>query len=89
MPTALIGPEPIRRQPGPYRDILEAAGFSLVYPEGDGTLTPDQLRALLPDADVVMAGGERYWPPRSRSWPGPASATTRSTSPPRPPGASP
>ena len=60
MPTALIGPEPIRRQPGPYRDVLEAAGFTLVYPEGDGTLTADQLRALLPDADVVMAGGERY-----------------------------
>jgi phosphoglycerate dehydrogenase-like enzyme len=60
MPIALIGPEPIRRQPGPYRDILQAAGFTLVYPEGDGTLTPDQLRTLLPDADVVMAGGERY-----------------------------
>ncbi len=60
MPTALIGPEPIRRQPGPYRDILEAAGFALVYPEGDGTLTADRLRDLLPEADVVMAGGERY-----------------------------
>lgn len=60
MPTALIGPEPIRRQPGPYRDILEAAGFTLVYPEGDGTLTVDQLRDLIRDADVVMAGGERY-----------------------------
>jgi phosphoglycerate dehydrogenase-like enzyme len=60
MPIALIGPEPIRRQPGPYRDILEAAGFTLVYPEGDGTVTADQLRTLLPDADVVMAGGERY-----------------------------
>ncbi len=60
MPIALIGPEPIRRQPGPYRDILESAGFTLVYPEGDGTLTPGLLRTLLPDADVVMAGGERY-----------------------------
>lgn len=60
MPIALIGPEPIRRQPGPYREVLESAGFTLVYPEGDGTLTADQLRSLLPQADVVMAGGERY-----------------------------
>ena len=60
MPIALIGPEPIRRQPGPYRDLLEAAGFTIVYPEGDGTLTEDQLRTLIADADVVMAGGEPY-----------------------------
>lgn len=60
MPIALIGPEPIRRQPGLYRDLLEGAGFTLVYPEGDGTLNAERLRALLPDADVVMAGGERY-----------------------------
>jgi hypothetical protein len=59
MPTALIGPEPIRRQAGRYREILEAAGFSVVYPEGDGTLTEAQLRRLLPEADVLMAGGER------------------------------
>jgi phosphoglycerate dehydrogenase-like enzyme len=60
MPIALIGPEPIRRQPGLYRDILEAAGFTLVYPEGDGTLTEDQLKAMIVDADVVMAGSEPY-----------------------------
>lgn len=59
MPTALIGPEPIRRQAGRYREILEAAGFSIVYPEGDGTLTEAQLRRHLPEADVMMAGGER------------------------------
>ena len=62
MPIALIGPEPIRRQPGRYREILEAAGFDLVYPDGDGTLTEAQLRKLLPMADVAMAGSERYSP---------------------------
>ncbi len=60
MPIALIGPEPIRRQPGRYREILEAAGFDLVYPEGEGTPTEAQLRQMLPQADVVMAGGEKY-----------------------------
>jgi len=60
MPIALIGPEPIRRQPGRYREILEDAGFELVYPEGEGTLTEAQLRRFLPEADVAMAGGELY-----------------------------
>ncbi len=60
MPIALIGPEPIRRQPGRYREILEAAGFEIVYPDGEGTLSEAQLRTLLPTADVVMAGSERY-----------------------------
>jgi D-3-phosphoglycerate dehydrogenase len=60
MPIAFIGPEPIRRQPGRYREILDAAGFELIYPEGDGTTTEAQLRELLPDADLVMAGSERY-----------------------------
>lgn len=59
MPIALIGPEPIRRQDGRYSQILEAAGYTLVYPDGDGTLTETQLRELLPVADVMMAGGER------------------------------
>ncbi len=59
MPIALIGPEPIRRKPGTYVEILEAAGFSLVYPEGDRTFDLAQLRRLLPEADAMMAGGER------------------------------
>jgi D-3-phosphoglycerate dehydrogenase len=59
MPIALIGPEPIRRQPGRYREILEAAGFTLVYPDGEGTFIESQLRTLLPEADVHMAGSER------------------------------
>jgi D-3-phosphoglycerate dehydrogenase len=60
MPLAFIGPEPIRRQPGPYREILEAAGYTLLYPDGDGTPTKEQLLKMLPDVDLVMAGSERY-----------------------------
>ena len=62
MPIALIGPEPIRRQPGRYCEILEAAGYTLVYPDGNDTLVESQLRELLPHADVMMAGGERLTP---------------------------
>ncbi len=58
MPIVLIGPEPIRRLPGPYRDVLEAAGCTLIYPEGEGTMTAEQLRAMLPGVDAHMAGGE-------------------------------
>jgi phosphoglycerate dehydrogenase-like enzyme len=58
MPTVLIAPAPLRHQPGPYRDLLVAAGFVPIDPDGDGTLTEAQLRAYLPLADAMLAGGE-------------------------------
>ena len=58
MPTVLIGPGTLRQQPGPFRQILTDAGFALVDPPGDHTLTEDELRALLPEADAMLAGGE-------------------------------
>jgi D-3-phosphoglycerate dehydrogenase len=60
MPLAFIGPEPIRHQPGPYREILETAGYTLLYPDGDGTPTKEQLLEMLRDVELVMAGSERY-----------------------------
>lgn len=59
MPTVLIGPGPLRNQPGPFREILNAAGFRSLDPAGDHTLTEPELRAALPEADAMMAGGER------------------------------
>jgi phosphoglycerate dehydrogenase-like enzyme len=59
MPTALIGPGPLRNQPGPFRDILTAAGFRCDDPPGDHTLTDSELVAFLPYADAFIAGGER------------------------------
>jgi phosphoglycerate dehydrogenase-like enzyme len=58
MPTVLIAPAPLRHQPGPYRDLLVAAGFVPIDPEGDNTLGEAQLRAYLPHADAMLAGGE-------------------------------
>ncbi|MDX2039433.1 MAG: phosphoglycerate dehydrogenase [Isosphaeraceae bacterium] len=60
MPIALVSPEPIRRRPGRWSELLEAADFEVVYPEGDATVDAAQLRRLLPLADVIMAGGETY-----------------------------
>ena len=54
MPTALIGSTPIRRHPGRFREILEAAGFTPIDPPGLGPATVDDFRGI----DAVIAGGE-------------------------------
>lgn len=60
MPTVLIGPGPLRGKPGPFRQILQAAGFdAFMDVEGDHTLNESELRATLPRADAMLAGGER------------------------------
>jgi phosphoglycerate dehydrogenase-like enzyme len=60
MSTVLIGPGPLRGQPGPFRDLLRTAGFDafIDFP-GDHTLTEAELRQALPEADAMLAGGER------------------------------
>src|SRR5581483_4409612 len=35
MPRALVTPTVIKHTPGPYRDVLEAAGFEVAYPTAD------------------------------------------------------
>jgi phosphoglycerate dehydrogenase-like enzyme len=60
MPTVLIAPGPLRGRPGPFRQILLAAGFDhFIEPAGDHTLTEPELRAALPRIDAMLAGGER------------------------------
>ena len=59
MPTVLIAPGPLRGQAGPFREILRAAGFDdFIDLEGDHTLSEAELRATLPRADALLAGGE-------------------------------
>src|SRR5687768_15113318 len=59
MPTVLIGPSPLRNQPGTFRALFEAAGFTLVEPPGGDTLTEATLREYLPACDAMIAGGDR------------------------------
>jgi phosphoglycerate dehydrogenase-like enzyme len=59
MPTILIGPGPLRKQPGSFREILQSAGFCCIDPPGDHTLREEELRDGLPIADALLAGGER------------------------------
>jgi D-3-phosphoglycerate dehydrogenase / 2-oxoglutarate reductase len=58
MPTVLIGSEPIRHQPGPFRTLLENAGFQLVAPDSLARLSEADLLAMLPRCDSILAGGE-------------------------------
>jgi len=49
------------RQPGPYREILEQAGFDVVYPpEGVNLKDADQLSSMLEGIDAVLASVESY-----------------------------
>lgn len=62
MPNVLIAPYPLRNQPGPFRERLEAAGFTTIDPVADGTLDEPVLREYLPNADAMLAGGEALGP---------------------------
>ena len=58
MPTVLISPEPLRHQPGPFREVLEAAGFECIEVPPGPTTTEAQLREFLPRVDAMLAGSE-------------------------------
>ena len=62
MPRVLICPYLLRNQPGRFRQILTEAGFELVDPVGDFSLTAAQLRPHLAEIDAMLAGGERMTP---------------------------
>ncbi|AGA27818.1 phosphoglycerate dehydrogenase [Singulisphaera acidiphila] len=59
MPTVLITPAPLRDRPGSYREIFEAAGFQCVDFRGEQVPTEASLRAILPEVDAIVAGGEQ------------------------------
>jgi D-3-phosphoglycerate dehydrogenase / 2-oxoglutarate reductase len=62
MPNALITSRDVARVENRYRDVLESAGFQVVYPpSGEANqLTDTELRACLQGIDAVVAGSEPY-----------------------------
>jgi D-3-phosphoglycerate dehydrogenase len=59
MPRVLVTPHLLRRQSGPYADILTAAGLDIVYPPGDlDTVKAGQLEPLLDGVDAMLASTE-------------------------------
>ncbi len=62
MPSVLVGPYLLRGKDGGFRRILSEAGFQVIDPEGDFSLTADQLSPHLANLDALLAGGERMTP---------------------------
>jgi D-3-phosphoglycerate dehydrogenase len=63
MPRVLVTPTVIKGQPGPYRDILQAAGFEVVYPTeklSESTPNAALLLSQLKGVSAVLAGSELY-----------------------------
>jgi phosphoglycerate dehydrogenase-like enzyme len=63
MPRVLVTPTVIKNQPGPYRDVLEAAGFEVAYPTADLSESlpdPALLLSQLKGVCAVLAGSELY-----------------------------
>jgi phosphoglycerate dehydrogenase-like enzyme len=61
MPRVLVIPPIIRDQPNRNREILEAAGFEVVYPDvHESYLDRPTLLQNLRGIDAVIAGAERY-----------------------------
>ena len=58
MPSVLIGSSPIRHEPGTFRELLVAAGFTAIDPSGNDPLSLADLLEHLPGADAIIAGGE-------------------------------
>ncbi|MBX7073878.1 MAG: phosphoglycerate dehydrogenase [Pirellulales bacterium] len=62
MPRVMVFPFMLKNQPGPYRDILERAGFEVVYPQDNSAVlaNPEALVAELQGIDAALAGMEPF-----------------------------
>jgi D-3-phosphoglycerate dehydrogenase len=63
MPRVLVTPTVIKHQPGPYLDVLKAAGFEVVYPTAalsESIPNPAVLLGQLAGVSAVLAGSEIY-----------------------------
>ena len=60
MPRALICPAPLRAAGGPYREILQAAGFEVAFPTVAHQMSEAELIANLDGIDASLAGSEPY-----------------------------
>jgi phosphoglycerate dehydrogenase-like enzyme len=64
MPKVLVTAREAAHFADRFRDVLEAAGFELAFPDTDrpGQLTGDQLAAALGGIEATVAGAEPYTP---------------------------
>jgi phosphoglycerate dehydrogenase-like enzyme len=60
MPRALICPAPLRAAGGPFREILQQAGFEVAFPNVAHQMSESELIANLEGIDASLAGSEPY-----------------------------
>lgn len=60
MPRVLICPAPLRAAGGPYREILQAAGFEVAFPTVPHQMSEAELIANLDGINASLAGSEPY-----------------------------
>jgi phosphoglycerate dehydrogenase-like enzyme len=60
MPKVLIAPMTLVNVHGPYQEILEKAGFDLVYPGHGHQMIEEELLAALDGISAALAGSEPY-----------------------------
>lgn len=61
MPRILVTPVVYRHGRGPWREVLDQAGFELVFPQEDCTqVSPARFRELLHGIDATLASVENY-----------------------------
>jgi D-3-phosphoglycerate dehydrogenase len=61
MPRVLITPVVYANGQGPWREVLERAGFEIVFPQGDcTTLSTDEFLNQLEGIDCTLASVEKY-----------------------------
>jgi phosphoglycerate dehydrogenase-like enzyme len=70
MPSVLIGPYLLRKQPGRFREVFAEAGFEVIEPEGGYSLTAAELAPHLPGISAMLAGGEVMGPAQMDLAPG-------------------
>jgi phosphoglycerate dehydrogenase-like enzyme len=61
MPRILVTPPAFKNKPGPYKQVLEAAGCEVVYPPTDAPqMSRTELATQFAGIDAVLAGVELY-----------------------------
>lgn len=60
MQKVIIAPQTLLGVPGPYLEVLRAAGFELVYPPRPVQMTEDELFVALQGVSASLAGSEPY-----------------------------
>ncbi len=60
MRNVYVTTEALFQRPGPHQEVLEPAGFRILFPPRPEMIGEDEVAAALADADAVLAGSDVY-----------------------------